>query len=1256
MVFLNKHLIIQVTRRVFAALLVCFSTSNAQVLPFQEAKERADKGDAFAQAVVAMHYQLGWDTGKDVKQAARYAHTSAKANNALGLFRVGAMLRNGEGFAKDEKKGLEMQRLSYKALKDAKDPYSITSTAIMIFQGKAAGQNVDENERRRVAVGLYKKAADMGYAPAQFNYAMALNDGHGVQKTPILFDKYINAAIESRYPLAENFEIKKKSSHIGATDGVRWKYEFSELIESNSKKHRLTIPTNEEIILADDQHIVVKRLIYVGLEFGYSTSLYFYDARSLLLKNSVSVPNNVCSADYSSHRGQFVFLTISRHSTPWVKFPKDTGQALVLVDLREGNIERVPVWRFDEAEPGWGGDLYWGGGPDLAPRWNGDKIVFDKSKFSSQFDSRFLGDMRFTNSVFQDVGVELGRLQKQNFSTSVKMARFSKAGIELIKGQKFTRINSSDDSPFFSISQSDTNRNKFSILSYSAAGNLIYVNLSNLSSRIMMPPPEIRDGIGVFDDGSVYARGGSRVVVYPVDGYVRSVDFGELSVSSKFSFDGKELNLVRYYNEDPAAFVINSVSSDGKVFTENVALSIHANPDRYDQENKNSPKIYDFSLDGSRRSIAILTEKERSKKLAEVLGVHFSSDEFHTAWWEFDWRNGKLLEPVYLDDSARGMFGACGRFYGQAPPGWSIVSQESSTSDGSENTVSLKQHGVKNEITVGSSPHALRGGKPLVALDAGNDFVMVISGGYRGVQVERVSLSNSDVKILAQHSWNDRQGDRAFFVSVRNWLVIPHEGGFKILKIDTSKHTCEILAEVYFGSSEDYAILLPNGSYAGSPGCENLLRLNVVNGKVDASSLAPWRNRPSDVLKALGGDPEQIEILAMMTERWLKRIGHDSSKPEPTAEEIPVLSVEMPPLWAKGPDIEIPIKITPQKSPISNVSVRVNGVECANVMGQYLMKNNDGNLETVVSLRIAEGQNWIEVTAIDEMGRRSDSQRFRTILKETQSPRRYVVALGVSKYHKSEFDLAFAAKDAKDLTSSLSNTDTESLILTDNEVDGDALGKIQEFLAASQEDDEVILFCAGHGVLDANLNYVFARHDFDPDKRNETGIKLDDLILAVGAGKSLKRLILLDTCHSGLVGEKEESLMASADFKLPEGVRSIKQRGMIVSKVEELTSGAKQRFIEEMFLLPGIHRGVNIIGASGGAEYALESGQWNNGVFTASVIEGLMDKKADWDKDEDVSVSELRDYLGQRIPELTGNAQKPSVVAFERDQDFKLAR
>jgi hypothetical protein len=133
-------------------------------------------------------------------------------------------------------------------------------------------------------------------------------------------------------------------------------------------------------------------------------------------------------------------------------------------------------------------------------------------------------------------------------------------------------------------------------------------------------------------------------------------------------------------------------------------------------------------------------------------------------------------------------------------------------------------------------------------------------------------------------------------------------------------------------------------------------------------------------------------------------------------------------------------------------------------------------------------------------------------------------------------------------------------------------------------------------------------------------------------------------------------LLAQMDTDLPKGVRAVKQRGMSVKPVSGLSAEGQQRFIEEMFLLPGLHRGINIIGASGGAEFALESAQWNNGVFTASIIEALRDKKADLNGDTRISVGELRDFLAQRVSELTKGAQKPSVVASERDQDFDLIR
>ena len=193
-------------------------------------------------------------------------------------------------------------------------------------------------------------------------------------------------------------------------------------------------------------------------------------------------------------------------------------------------------------------------------------------------------------------------------------------------------------------------------------------------------------------------------------------------------------------------------------------------------------------------------------------------------------------------------------------------------------------------------------------------------------------------------------------------------------------------------------------------------------------------------------------------------------------------------------------------------------------------------------------------------------------------------------------------------------------------------------------------------MLGDNLDYYFAGHDFDPQQVEKTGIKLDDLVDAIGASKSLKRLLLMDTCHAGVVGEKDEMLLAQMDKKLPAGVRAVAQRGMKVQQALDFSAASKQRFIEEMFTLPGTIRGVNIIGASAGAQFALESDKWNNGVFTAAVIEGLRDKKADWNTDNRISVSELKNYLSQRVSELTAGAQKPSVVAFEQDQDFDLVR
>ena len=150
---------------------------------FEEAKSVADQGDAQAQAVVATYYALGWQTAKDPALAARYAGQSAKAGNPLGKFRLGALLRNGEGVAKDEAAGLQLQNEAagiWSNAIDESDPFQITAVGVALFQGKVVSQDMVK------AAQLYKKAADMGFAPAQFKYGMCLMAGHGIKKMRLM--------------------------------------------------------------------------------------------------------------------------------------------------------------------------------------------------------------------------------------------------------------------------------------------------------------------------------------------------------------------------------------------------------------------------------------------------------------------------------------------------------------------------------------------------------------------------------------------------------------------------------------------------------------------------------------------------------------------------------------------------------------------------------------------------------------------------------------------------------------------------------------------------------------------------------------------------------------------------------------------------------------------------------------------------------------------------------------------------------------
>ena len=79
-----------------------------------------------------------------------------------------------------------------------------------------------------------------------------------------------------------------------------------------------------------------------------------------------------------------------------------------------------------------------------------------------------------------------------------------------------------------------------------------------------------------------------------------------------------------------------------------------------------------------------------------------------------------------------------------------------------------------------------------------------------------------------------------------------------------------------------------------------------------------------------------------------------------------------------------------------------------------------------------------------------------------------------------------------------------------------------------------------------------------------------------------------------------------------------------------------------------------IISSAGGMEYAMEGGEWNNGVFTYCFINGIKNKEADLNGDGKVMLSEMNGFVREKVFSLTGGRQQPTNRAEVLESDWRL--
>ncbi|MDX2218782.1 MAG: caspase family protein [Burkholderiales bacterium] len=272
--------------------------------------------------------------------------------------------------------------------------------------------------------------------------------------------------------------------------------------------------------------------------------------------------------------------------------------------------------------------------------------------------------------------------------------------------------------------------------------------------------------------------------------------------------------------------------------------------------------------------------------------------------------------------------------------------------------------------------------------------------------------------------------------------------------------------------------------------------------------------------------------------------------------------------------------------------------------------------------------------AFNADGVRSEYSRMQLEQTATAPPTRraFVVSIGVNRTENPDFDLDFAAADARRLNAALIQRFTRSgryarthsaKVISDNtQLQGATKANIRNALTALAKgsadapgpDDLVVLTFSGHGLVDMQGSFHLMPHDTGPGRGKGVGLLPEDLKRMIGSDELALWLrdidagefvFIVDACHSAATVE-------SPDFK----------PGPMASR------GLGQMAFD---------KGMRILAATQANDVALEAQAIQQGLLSyALVAEGLDAFRADFKpQDRRILMDEWLAFAVDRVPTLT---------------------
>lgn len=451
----------------------------------------------------------------------------------------------------------------------------------------------------------------------------------------------------------------------------------------------------------------------------------------------------------------------------------------------------------------------------------------------------------------------------------------------------------------------------------------------------------------------------------------------------------------------------------------------------------------------------------------------------------------------------------------------------------------------------------------------------------------------------------------------------------------------KLKGQIINGAGDDYFLLTEDMHYMGNKEFVKQLRFKYTNEIFSFDQFDAYLNQPHMVLRKF--DCIDSLLIRSYEKAYQKRMKVLGIKPGSVPDFKVLPSLHDVQLTQSGDKIEVKFMAMKGKQRLKKLEVYNNGT---------LVRTIDipqDDYKGLVLIEPASGLNQIELILKDQAGFESPRiTRFYNNTKQVK-PDLYLVVMASEKFANGKFDLYYAAKDAKDVATTMMQSGAFAKIhvkqIYNKTFTTDSIRQLKLYLSKAGVNDLVMLFFAGHGYLDQDLSYYFPTYytDFNDPKVNSVSYtEFENLFNEI---RPMKKLMFIDACFSGEV-DNEGGEEVQGHPEKQDSARAVSSKLFSQSTALELSKSVFSELRK--------NTGATVISSAGGTEAAYEDEKWNNGLFTYCLLKGLKEKMADLNKDGKIHLSELQKYVSEEVNRISDGKQTPTYRIENTILDYEL--